>query len=289
MKRAFTLIELLVVIAIIAILAAILFPVFAQAKLAAKKTAGLSQVKQIGTAVHIYLADSDDVLMPYRHGSSSGPVINPNYLAWQAAGDARATVWDTSGNTTKRGIFFSDMLQPYVKNNEIWKAPGYSNAWSVFQDKGTWDNNFHSYGGQNSYAANNYLLGSNIGYGSSGIAEVSNTVLFIDATYYNALPAQPIAGFCQLTTPTLNPNTYAHYWKHLGNNQHNFNTPGNPNPDDPSNVQAIKNIESRYSGQLNIVMADSSAKSRQAKAAIYDLRAKLDQSMWNPAKVPCAP
>ena len=61
MKRAFTLIELLVVIAIIAILAAILFPVFAQAKLAAKKAADLSNIKQIGTGVVIYLNDNDDV------------------------------------------------------------------------------------------------------------------------------------------------------------------------------------------------------------------------------------
>ncbi|MHA4915553.1 prepilin-type N-terminal cleavage/methylation domain-containing protein, partial [Enterococcus faecium] len=57
---AFTLIELLVVIAIIAILAAILFPVFAQAKMAAKKTVALSNVKELGTATQIYLADSDD-------------------------------------------------------------------------------------------------------------------------------------------------------------------------------------------------------------------------------------
>ncbi len=60
-KHAFTLIELLVVIAIIAILAAILFPVFAQAKAAAKKTACLSNTKQLNLAVMQYMADYDDM------------------------------------------------------------------------------------------------------------------------------------------------------------------------------------------------------------------------------------
>lgn len=60
-RTAFTLIELLVVIAIIAILAAILFPVFAQAKAAAKKTSALSNAKQTCLGVIMYLGDSDDV------------------------------------------------------------------------------------------------------------------------------------------------------------------------------------------------------------------------------------
>ena len=59
MKKAFTLIELLVVIAIIAILAAILFPVFAQAKLAAKKTSALSNSKQLGLGAIMYNNDYD--------------------------------------------------------------------------------------------------------------------------------------------------------------------------------------------------------------------------------------
>src|ERR1700722_11124416 len=58
--RAFTLIELLVVIAIIAILAAILFPVFAQAKASAKKTVCISSQKQLGLAIVMYTGDVDD-------------------------------------------------------------------------------------------------------------------------------------------------------------------------------------------------------------------------------------
>lgn len=58
-RRAFTLIELLVVIAIIAILAAILFPVFSQAKLSAKRTADLSNLKQLGLGVTMYVGDNE--------------------------------------------------------------------------------------------------------------------------------------------------------------------------------------------------------------------------------------
>jgi prepilin-type N-terminal cleavage/methylation domain-containing protein/prepilin-type processing-associated H-X9-DG protein len=70
MKKAFTLIELLVVIAIIAILAAILFPVFAQAKLAAKKTSSLSNVKEVGLAEIMYQGDFDDSFVLFTTGYS---------------------------------------------------------------------------------------------------------------------------------------------------------------------------------------------------------------------------
>jgi len=64
-RKAFTLIELLVVIAIIAILAAILFPVFAQAKESAKNSAFLSNVKQTGLGNLMYCADYDDLFPLY--------------------------------------------------------------------------------------------------------------------------------------------------------------------------------------------------------------------------------
>lgn len=86
-KRAFTLIELLVVIAIIAILAAILFPVFAQAKLAAKKTVALSNAKQVALAELIYQNDYDDHLVKSYFGfpaSSAGP-WGSTYYNWRYA------------------------------------------------------------------------------------------------------------------------------------------------------------------------------------------------------------
>ncbi|MBS1722875.1 MAG: prepilin-type N-terminal cleavage/methylation domain-containing protein [Armatimonadetes bacterium] len=101
-RYGFTLIELLVVIAIIAILAAILFPVFAQAKLAAKKASGLSNNKQLNTAMNIYLTDNDDVYMPaYVYG-------DPN---------AQGSLDDTGISN------WSGVVMPYVKNMRIFVSP----------------------------------------------------------------------------------------------------------------------------------------------------------------------
>lgn len=102
MKKAFTLIELLVVIAIIAILAAILFPVFAQAKLAAKKTVDLSNQKQICTALMMYASDNDD-FYPLTSFPSKGnnwpmqcqPYIK-NFDMFRSPGDA-STLWPPVG------------------------------------------------------------------------------------------------------------------------------------------------------------------------------------------------
>ena len=99
-NRAFTLIELLVVIAIIAILAAILFPVFAQAKASAKKTQCLSNAKQYITASLMYAADADDY----------------------------APLLQTTGSYTMQGAYpdaaIGNLLKPYTKNMDILASPG---------------------------------------------------------------------------------------------------------------------------------------------------------------------
>lgn len=102
MKRAFTLIELLVVIAIIAILAAILFPVFSQAKVAAQRTVDLSNMKQIGTAFLLYEQDSDDhfPLVSFPSKGSSWPLrCQPYVKDWnifRSPGDA-SSFWPAAG------------------------------------------------------------------------------------------------------------------------------------------------------------------------------------------------
>lgn len=77
--KAFTLIELLVVIAIIAILAAILFPTFAQAKLSAKAAASISNIKQLSMAQVMYGADNDDLFVPVSYLDSTAPVGFSSY------------------------------------------------------------------------------------------------------------------------------------------------------------------------------------------------------------------
>lgn len=74
LKRAFTLIELLVVIAIIAILAAILFPVFAQAKESAKKTTDASNMRQLSIALMMYATDNDGGTPASMHNAAGNPI-----------------------------------------------------------------------------------------------------------------------------------------------------------------------------------------------------------------------
>jgi prepilin-type N-terminal cleavage/methylation domain-containing protein len=94
-RRGFTLIELLVVIAIIAILAAILFPVFARARDAARKTTCTSNLKQLGTAIIMYAQDYDECLVP----AQTGTCQMPDSFGW------------------------GDLVQPYAKNTGLLFCP----------------------------------------------------------------------------------------------------------------------------------------------------------------------
>jgi prepilin-type N-terminal cleavage/methylation domain-containing protein/prepilin-type processing-associated H-X9-DG protein len=102
-NTAFTLIELLVVIAIIAILAAILFPVFAQARESARATSCLSNTRQIATGQLMYSQDYDETIIPWC-------VINRSLYP---IADQQAACW-------------VNLIQPYIKNQQLLFCPSYS-------------------------------------------------------------------------------------------------------------------------------------------------------------------
>ncbi|MCB0824731.1 MAG: prepilin-type N-terminal cleavage/methylation domain-containing protein [Armatimonadetes bacterium] len=110
LKRAFTLIELLVVIAIIVILAAILFPVFAKAKAAAKKTHCISNLSQIGKGMALYMADYDDIF-PY----AVDPIDKAQPGIWSAFPDFQAQIPNMP--------YLHDALDPYIKSQELFHCP----------------------------------------------------------------------------------------------------------------------------------------------------------------------
>lgn len=111
--RAFTLIELLVVIAIVAILAAILFPVFAGAKRAAKGAHCISNLRQLGLAWSLYAGDHDDVLMRFRIPEDGG------WRSWWGR-------WD-GATLDPRGA----LLAPYTKEGRLQACPSFTNTKSL--------------------------------------------------------------------------------------------------------------------------------------------------------------
>jgi len=146
MKHAFTLIELLVVIAIIAILAAILFPVFAQAKEAAKKTQDLSNTKNHATAIIMYAADNDDIFprMSYK---------KPGQLVWG---------WNAP-------FTWREAVQPYVKNGNAVYDDGSNSV--TLAEGGIWSTPAKA-SGRGVYGANRILMPGNCAWSNSAGANV---------------------------------------------------------------------------------------------------------------------
>ena len=109
-KRAFTLIELLVVIAIITILAAFLFPVFAKTKQAAKKSTCISNLRQIGQAMLLYMEDSDDA---FPHAVDAADKYQPSI--WSGFPAFMAEIPNMP--------MMHEALQPYIRNYDIFSCP----------------------------------------------------------------------------------------------------------------------------------------------------------------------
>ena len=121
-RTGFTLIELLVVIAIIAILAAILFPVFAKARQQARKTVGLSNLKQLGLGTMMYVQDYDERFPYYNWGVMSCNESGNSGGAGTVSGNVDAFKYYSAAA-------WCNSLQPYVKNNGLFQDPSDKHQW----------------------------------------------------------------------------------------------------------------------------------------------------------------
>jgi prepilin-type N-terminal cleavage/methylation domain-containing protein/prepilin-type processing-associated H-X9-DG protein len=169
-KSAFTLIELLVVIAIIAILAAILFPVFAQAREKARQTSCLSNMKQVGLGLLMYTQDYDE---QFPRADYSVPIGSPSLLNPAATGTFSGRV-----NHYKWPVW----VLPYIKNTQVFFCP------SRTRDQVAWSGNGEIKG--NGYALNLSISGrpiaptgenpSFLGGGLAGVQAPADTWMLME-------------------------------------------------------------------------------------------------------------
>lgn len=172
-KRAFTLIELLVVIAIIAILAAILFPVFGRARENARRTSCMSNMKQIALGWMMYSQDYDETTVPNFENNAAlggGPITG-------GAGGATFPYWP-------------DILYPYIRNAQVFACPSTASLFSSgagFSGSGFRGSTGYAYNQAN--IQNDYVVYDNgsLSYGINvaKLGHPSTTIVFSEGFLYN--------------------------------------------------------------------------------------------------------
>jgi len=199
-RQGFTLIELLVVIAIIAILAAILFPVLAQAREKARQASCSSNIKQWATATMMYVQDYDEKFMGLAVGEPCSS--DPKFQCWGV------TPWHM-------------LLQPYVKNEPMADCPSQGDSrgvllrfWGGDQVGARNDYPFYrSYGWNYAYLGGTYVR---TWVSLAAVEQPANTLMFADSTegrpgfgYYAITPPKSLQNDKRLTPAIVNdPDFY---------------------------------------------------------------------------------
>ena len=154
-RKAFTLIELLVVIAIIAILAAILFPVFARARENARRASCMSNLKQIGLGLMMYTQDYDEHY-PSRGYTTPTDQIPPDNQVWYSSGGTNSWFWQ-------------QIIYPYTKSEQLYRCP--NGVPSTYPYSGN-------------YGTNGVIMQSSLGLSMAALESPSTTYLAMDSGMY---------------------------------------------------------------------------------------------------------
>ena len=290
-RKGFTLIELLVVIAIIAILAAILFPVFAQARAKARQISCISNMNQIGKSTMMYVQDYDETFYPHRF--NCGGVTCAAYQSG-AGLTADAAVLNGSDPVSLQKYYWVYILQPYVKNYQVFKCPSATSAFIPGQAQAGPDFNApgakgNGYGGQNSYGHNDAWMspagafadpnGQPAVVGLAAVPRVASTILLTDASYYGVCPdVTNESGYTQLANCSTGTDCsvektymdkqgtqYASYWKNIGGA--NWSAQGGT----LNAATAIPLGKQRHNEQINCQFVDGHTKSLPYARAVGDI------------------